>query len=118
MPAVPAEDKPERVAAREAAATQRESAEAADQALAARSGSYLADWPIIANVEEASLVWEMLTAVLRTAPDPVGVRTAFTEDDRWKVVAYPAPLDRPAAVLAFPEGHLACANWKIEVTRA
>jgi uncharacterized protein (TIGR02677 family) len=107
-----------RRAAREAAARQRESAEAADRALAARSGSYLADWSLIANAEEASVVWDVLTSVLRTAPDSRGVRMAFTEDDRWKVVAYPAPPDRPDAVLAFPEGHLACANWKIEVTRA
>jgi hypothetical protein len=56
--------------------------------------------------------------VLRTTPDSLGVRAAFTEDDRWKVIAYPAPPDHPAAVLSFPEGHLACANWKIEVTRA
>lgn len=107
-----------RRAAREAAARQRESAEAADRALAARSGSYLADWSPVANAEEASVVWDVLTSVLRTAPDGLGVRTTFTEDDRWKVIAYPAPLDRPGAILTFPEGHLACENWKIEVTRA
>ena len=107
-----------RRAAREAAARQRESAEAAERSLAARSGAYLADWSRVANAEEASVVWDMLTCVLRAAPDGRGVRTAFTEDDRWKVVAHPAPPDHPSAVLMFPEGHLACENWKIEVTRA
>jgi uncharacterized protein (TIGR02677 family) len=64
-----------RRAARDAAARQRESAEAADEALAARSGSYLADWSPIANAEEASLVWDVLTSVLRTAPGSGGVRS-------------------------------------------
>jgi uncharacterized protein (TIGR02677 family) len=107
-----------RRAARAAAARQRESAEAADQALAARSGLHLADWARVASAEEASIVWDVLTSVLRAAPDSLGVRTAYTEDDRWKVVAHPAPRDRREAVLAFPEGHLACENWMIEVTRA
>lgn len=107
-----------RRAARNVAIRQREAAETADRALAARSGSYLADWSLIADDEEAAAVWNVLTCVLRTAPDDLGVRTAVTEDDRWKVVAHPAPPDRPAAVLRFPEGRLACENWKIEVTRA
>ena len=64
-----------------------------------------------------SLVWNVLTSVLRAAPDDLGVRAAVTEDDRWKIVAHPAPPDRPAAVLRFPEGCLACENWKIEVRR-
>jgi uncharacterized protein (TIGR02677 family) len=106
-----------RRAAREEAAKQRDAADAADRALAARSGSYLADWSLIATEEEAVVVWDVLTSVLRTEPDRSGVRSAQTEDDRWKVVAHPAPRDRPDAVLTFPEGHLACANWKIEVTR-
>jgi len=107
-----------RRAARAAAAEQREATEAADRALAARSGSYLADWSRIADAAEAAVVWDVLTAVLRAAPDDTGVRAAFTDDDRWKVLAHPAPRGRPTALLAFPEGHLACANWMIEVTRA
>jgi uncharacterized protein (TIGR02677 family) len=106
-----------RRAAREAADRQREAADAADRALAARSGSYLADWSLIASEQEAVTVWDVLTCVLRASPDPLGVRTAFTEDDRWKVVAHPAPPDRRDAILAFPDGHLACENWRIEVTR-
>jgi uncharacterized protein (TIGR02677 family) len=106
-----------RRAAREDAAKQREAADAADRALAARSGSNLADWSFIATEEEAVAVWDVLTSVLRTAPDRSGVRSAQTEDDRWKVVAYPPPSERPDAVLTFPEGQLACANWKIEVSR-
>lgn len=106
-----------RRAAREEAAKQREAADAAEGALAARSGSYLADWGFIATEQEALVVWDVLTAVVRTAPDRLGVRTTQTEDDRWKVVAHPAPPEHPNAVLAFPEGHLACANWKIEVIR-
>jgi uncharacterized protein (TIGR02677 family) len=106
-----------RRAAREEAARQRDAANAADRALAARSGSYLADWDLIATEQEAVAVWDVLTSAFRAAPDQLGTRTALTEDDRWKVVAYPAPPDRPTAVLAFPEGHLACENWKIEVTR-
>jgi uncharacterized protein (TIGR02677 family) len=107
-----------RQAARLEAARQREAADAADRALAARSGSYLADWSLITTDEEAVTVWDMLTSVLRAEPDASGVRAAFTEDDRWKVIAYPAPRGRPTATLAFPEGQLACENWKIEVARA
>jgi uncharacterized protein (TIGR02677 family) len=107
-----------RRAARAEAARQREAAEAADRTLAARSGSYLADWSPIATEEEAAVVWDVLTSVLRTAPDRSGVRTTQTEDDRWKVIAHRAPPDCPNAVLVFPEGHLACENWRIEVIRA
>ena len=47
-----------------------------------------------------------------------GVRTTLTGDDRWIVLAYPAPAECPSAVLAMPEGRVACENWRIEVTRA
>lgn len=107
-----------RRAAREAAARQREAAERAEQALAARSGTCIADWSPVASQEEAAVVWDLLTSVLRTAPDRAGVRTTLTGDDRWIVLAYPAPLECPSAVLAMPEGRVACENWKIEVTRA
>lgn len=104
--------------AREAARRQREATEQAEAALAARSGSHLSDWSPVSSAEEADLVWDLLTAVLRAAPDHEGTRTALTGDDRWIVLAYPAPADRPSAVLGMPDGRVACENWKIEVTRA
>jgi uncharacterized protein (TIGR02677 family) len=107
-----------RRAAREAAARQREAVERAEQALAARSGSHLADWSPIASQEEAAVVWDLLTSVLRSTPDEHGVRMAYTGDDRWLVLASPAPSSYPSAVLTMPEGRVACENWKIEVTRA
>lgn len=107
-----------RRAAREAARRQREATLRAEEAIAARSGEYLADWAPISSDEEAAIVWELLTAVLRSAPGDDGSRTALTEDDRWLAVAYPPPRERPSAVLSLPEGHLACENWRIEVTRA
>ncbi len=107
-----------RQAARQAAEAQRAAAERAEQVIASRSGSYLADWPAISSGEEAAIVWDLLTAVLRTAPDDFGVRTALTGDDRWIVLAHSAPPARPSALLATPDGFLACENWRIEVSRA
>jgi uncharacterized protein (TIGR02677 family) len=107
-----------RRAAREAAARQREATERAEQALAARSGTYLADWSPVVSQEEAAVVWDLLTSVLRTAPDRAGVRTTLTGDDRWIVLAYPAPAAYPSAVVTMPGGRVACENWKIEVTRS
>jgi uncharacterized protein (TIGR02677 family) len=107
-----------RQAARQAAEIQRAEAERAERAIADRSGSYLAEWPAISSSAEAAIVWDLLTAVLRTAPDERGVRIALTGDDRWMVMAYPAPPARPSALLNTPDGSLACENWRIEVSRA
>jgi len=107
-----------RRAAREAAARQREAADRAEQALAARSGAHLADWSPVVSAEEAALIWDVLTSILRSTPDHSGVRTTLTGDDRWIVLAYPAPALCPSAVLTMPDGRVACENWKIEVTRA
>lgn len=107
-----------RRAAREAARVQREAAQRAGRAIAARSGTHLADWSAVASREEAEVVWDLLSSVLRTAPGKDGVRTALTGDDRWIVLAYPAPPERKSAVLIMPEGHLACENFRIEVARA
>jgi uncharacterized protein (TIGR02677 family) len=107
-----------RHAAREAAMRYREAVDQAEQALAARSGSWLADWSPISSPEEAAIVWDLLTAVLRSAPGQDGVRMTLTGDDRWIVLAYPAPPACPSAILTMPEGCVACENWKIEVTRA
>jgi hypothetical protein len=104
--------------AREAAAQQRQAAERADAALAARSGTRLADWAPITSEEEAALVWDVLTAVMRAHPDGGGMRTAMTGDDRWLVVAYPAPAHDGTALLRLPQGRMACENWRIEVRRA
>lgn len=107
-----------RRAARHAAAKQRAEAERAEQTITSRSGAYLGEWPEISNGEEAAIVWDLLTAILRSAPDDSGVRTALSGDDRWIVMAYPAPPARPSAVLATPDGWVACENWRIEVSRA
>jgi hypothetical protein len=107
-----------RRAAREAADAQRLAVERAERVIAGRSGSHLADWPTISSGPEAALVWDLLTAVLRAAPDASGIRTALTGDDRWIVMAHPAPPARPSALLATPDGSLACENWRIEVSRA
>jgi len=63
-------------------------------------------------------VWDLLTSVLRSEPGDDGIRSALTGDDRWIVLAYPAPPQRPSAVLTMPDGRVACENWRIEVTRA
>ena len=107
-----------RQAARQAAQAQRAEAERAEQAIASRSGAHLAEWPAITSGAEAAIVWDLLTAVMRTAPDASGIRTAFTGDDRWIVLAHPAPPARPSALLATPDGFVACENWQIEVSRA
>jgi uncharacterized protein (TIGR02677 family) len=107
-----------RRAAREAARVQREAAERAERTIAARSGTRLADWSPVASPEEAEVVWDLLTSVLRSVPGDDGVRSTLTGDDRWIVFAYPAPPERPSAVLTMPDGRVACENWKIEVTRA
>jgi uncharacterized protein (TIGR02677 family) len=104
--------------ARRAAAVQRAAAERAEQAIVARSGAHLADWPAISSEEEATIVWDLLTAIMRSAPDDGGVRTALSGDDRWIVMAYPAPPSLPSAVLATPDGRVACENWRIEVSRS
>src|SRR5712691_4879721 len=97
-----------RRAAREAARIQRDAAERADRAIAARSGHYLADWSPVVSQEEAEVVWDLLTSVLRSAPGKDGVRSTLTGDDRWIVLAYPAPLERPSAVLNMLDGRVAC----------
>jgi uncharacterized protein (TIGR02677 family) len=107
-----------RHAAREAARQQRAASERAELAIASRSGTYLAEWPALSSGEEATIVWELVTAIMRTAPDETGTRAALTGDDRWLVMAYPAPLSRPSALLQTPDGSLACENWRIEITRA
>jgi uncharacterized protein (TIGR02677 family) len=107
-----------RQAARRAAAVQRAAVERAEQVIVGRSGAYLAEWPTISSGEEAAIVWELLTAIMRSAPDDGGVRTALSGDDRWIVMAYPAPPNRPSALLTTPDGRVACENWRIEVSRA
>ncbi len=107
-----------RHAGRQAAAEQRASAERAEQAILARSGAYLADWEPVASSEEAVVVWDLLNAVLRASPDGDGMRTALTGDDRWMVLAHPAPAACRSAILTMPDGQVACENWKIEVIRA
>jgi uncharacterized protein (TIGR02677 family) len=107
-----------RHAAREAARQQRAAAERAELAIASRSGAYLAEWPALSSGEEAAIVWDLLTAIMRAAPDDTGTRTALTGDDRWLVMAHPAPRNTPSALLTTPDGDLACENWRIEITRA
>jgi uncharacterized protein (TIGR02677 family) len=107
-----------RRAARLAAAAQRIATERAERAIVSRSGSHLADWPEISSAEEAAIVWDLLTAILRSAPDDSGVRTALSGDDRWIVLAYPASPRQRSALLITPDGRVACENWRIEVTRA
>jgi uncharacterized protein (TIGR02677 family) len=107
-----------RRAAREAARVQREAVEVAEQAIVARSGTHLAEWSPVASREEADVVWDLLTSVMRSMPGDDGIRSTLSGDDRWIVLAYPAPSGCPSAVLTMPEGRLACENWRIEVTRA
>lgn len=107
-----------RRAARLAAAAQRAAIEQAEQAVVNRSGCHLADWPEISSAEEAAIVWDLLTAILRSAPDTGERRIATSSDDRWIVLADPAPRTQPSALLVTPEGRIACENWRIEVSRA
>jgi len=103
--------------AREAADLERAAASRAEESLAARSGSRLADWTPVTTAQEASLVWEVLTTVMRATPGRSGARTALTGDDRWRVTAAAAPPDALVAVLTMPEGRVACENWQITVRR-
>ncbi len=107
-----------RRAARHAAAAQQAAAERAEQAVASRSGAHLAEWPEISSAEEAAIMWDLLTAIMRSNPDDSGIRTALSGDDRWIVMAYPAPSARRSALLATPDGWVACENWRVEVSRA
>jgi uncharacterized protein (TIGR02677 family) len=107
-----------RRAASETARLQREATERAERAIAARSGIHLADWSPVASNADAEIVWDLLVSVLRSEPSDDGTRSALTGDDRWIVLAYPAPPERPSAVLTMPDGRVACENWRIEVTRA
>jgi uncharacterized protein (TIGR02677 family) len=107
-----------RRAARQAAEQQRAAMDHAEREVASRSGAWLSDWTAIASSEETSILWEILTAVMRTPPDASGTRTAVTADDRWIVQAHSAPPDRPSALLRTPDGWLSCENWRIEVSRA
>jgi uncharacterized protein (TIGR02677 family) len=99
------------------AQAERAQAEAAERRLLARSGLHLADWTPIGHRAEAALAWDLLTAVMRRQPDEGAVRTAYSRDGRFKVVAHAAPVDVPSAVVAMPDGQLACANWRLEMTR-
>ncbi len=116
----PAQVPDRRRARREAhrrAQAERTLAEAAELSLLARSGLHLADWTPIDQRAEAALAWDLLTAVMRRQPDDGAIRTAYSRDGRFKVVAYAAPADVPSAVIAMPDGQLACANWRLELTR-
>lgn len=103
--------------AREAGDLERAAASRAEESLVARSGSRLADWTPVTTAQEAALVWEVLTTVMRATPGRSGARTALTGDDRWRVTAAAAPPDAPVAVLNMPEGRVACENWLITVRR-
>ncbi len=105
-----------RRAARHAAAKRQAEVSRAEHAILARSGRHLAEWAPVESAEEAVIVWDLLTAVLRTVPDDGGVRTALSSDDRWLVLAHPPPPGQPSALLATPGGLLACENWRIEVS--
>ena len=107
-----------RRAARQAAEQQRAAMDHAERAIAGRSGAWLSDWAAIESREEASILWEIVTAVMRTPPDGSGTRTAVTADDRWIVQAHPARPVSPSALLPTPDGWLSCENWRIEVSRA
>ncbi|MGE5292998.1 MAG: DUF2397 domain-containing protein [Micromonosporaceae bacterium] len=107
-----------RRAARQAAEQQRAALDHAERAIAGRSGAWLSDWAAISSSEEASVLWEILTAVMRMPPDDSGIRIAVTADDRWIVQAHPAPPGRPSALLRTPDGSLSCEDWRIEVSRA
>lgn len=107
-----------RRAARQAAERQRAAMDQAERAIAGRSGAWLSDWTAISSSEEASILFEIVTAVMRTPPDASGIRTAVTADDRWIVQAHPARPARPSALLRTPGGWLSCENWRIEVSRA
>ena len=116
----PAQVPDRRRARREAhrqALAERAQDEAAESSLLARSGLLLADWTPIGQRAEAALVWDLLTAVMRQQPDESAVRTAYSRDGRFKVVAHAAPADVPSALIAMPDGQLACTNWRLEVTR-
>lgn len=103
--------------ARRAAEMERAAIEQAEQAILAKSGTYIADWGGLGSREETAILWELLTSVLRAHPDESGLREAISADDRWIVVAHPAPPDRRSAVLVTPDGNLACENWWLEVSR-
>jgi uncharacterized protein (TIGR02677 family) len=107
-----------RDAARRGAEAERAAVRHAEQAVLARSGQHLAQWLPISTAAEASLVWDMITVVLRQRPDVDGVRLAYTRDGRWRVVALSAPADQRTAVLVMPDGLLACENWRMEVSLA
>lgn len=106
-----------RAAARRAAAAERAEAIAAERELLRRSGQHLAEWEPVRLPAESTLVWELLTAVLRRTPDPEGVRLAYSRDGRWRVAAFPAPPGRPSALILLPGGRLVCENWRLEVSR-
>ena len=74
----------------------------AEQAILARSGRHLADWAPVTSAKKPPSSGTCSPPCCAPAPDDGGVRTALSGDDRWLVMAYPSPPERPSAVLRLP----------------
>lgn len=103
--------------ARRAAEAERAQSAEAEAGLLARSGTRLEAWAPLGPAE-AGIFFDLFTAIVRQRPDRhTGRREAHSRDGRLHVVVSPPPPGRPSAVLVTPDGHLACDNWLLELTR-
>lgn len=102
-----------RAEARRQAARERVDLDAAERAIAVRSGTRLADWaPLDATQADLFL---RLVASARDQRAPDGTLTGLSADGRWRLTL--TPVDPPGyAVLRTPDGRLVLPDALVEIT--
>ncbi|MCK2258873.1 MULTISPECIES: DUF2397 domain-containing protein [unclassified Crossiella] len=97
---------------------QRREQSAAEDLLAARSGSALSSWAPL-GLGEAALFWGILAAVgsARTTQESQ-VRRVTTADGRWQVIAHPPARPTESACVRTPAGDIVCPDWTLELIPA
>lgn len=100
-----------RAAARRARAAALAARADAEASLRQRSGTWLAEWGSLSDVE-LDLLLEFLGVV---RADDEMVRTGVTSDGRWRVTLAAPTTGPPTVSLAAPRGHLVTVNWRFEM---
>lgn len=102
-----------RAAARQLAARDRADLARGEAALAERSGTDLSNWRPLTSVE-ARLFLEMLSSA-RNDRQPDGSLIGISPDGRWRLRIRPVAPAR-TAILRTPDGRLALADARVEIT--